>query len=106
MSRFAIACFWMALLASTALTAAQPTTQGADSPIDWDRARLLYQKNQRGAQLTTEEQQYLQRAMAQRQGARAGKVPPPRESTGLVPLTDMSPDQKYKDQSAGLYGDG
>jgi hypothetical protein len=30
----------------------------------------------------------------------------PRESTGLVPLTDMSADDRYKEQDGGLYGAG
>ena len=35
-------------------------------PIDWDRARALYQREQRGEQLTPEEHAYLERAKEQR----------------------------------------
>jgi hypothetical protein len=96
---------------------APPTTQPAASTapaIDWDRARVLYQRDQRHEALTDEERAYLDRAKAARasapgQGGAAAGVkppPPPSETTGLVPLTDLKGTEKYKGQDGGLYGGG
>jgi len=83
----------------------------AGDAIDWNRARELHQKMQRGATLTAEERAYLQRAMAERRAggkgnARAGHTPTARDTTGLVPITEMSADQTYKGRDGGLYGGG
>lgn len=92
---------------------AQPTTR--PDAIDWDRARALHQREVRGESLSTEDQAYLDRAKAAHramerpangQSAPPTPAPPVRESTGLVPLTQMGPDEKYKGVSGGLYGDG
>jgi hypothetical protein len=77
------------------------------------------QKRNRGEKLTPDEEAYLQRAMAARRagrarpqqnrpaGGRPGGMPVvPRETTGLVPLNDMSADDRYKEQDGGLYGEG
>lgn len=81
-----------------------------DAPIDWNRARQLYQREQRGERLTPDEQAYLDRAKAERakgNGLAGAKPPgPPTESTGLVPLTQLKGDQKYKGVDGGLYGKG
>lgn len=82
----------------------------AGDTIDWNRARELHRKMQSGATLTQAERVYLQRAMAARRaGAKEdtpANLPPPRESTGLVPLTEMSAGQTYKGREGGLYGGG
>jgi hypothetical protein len=78
-----------------------------DDAIDWARARGLHQKQQRGATLTPEENAYLERAIAARGGnAAAAAAPAPRDHTGLVPLTEMTGDQRYKGRDGGLYGGG
>jgi len=102
--------------AGPAATQATGTTQAA---IDWEKARKLYQRQQQHETLTDEEQAYLDRAKAAMRsghgpgqpggaggGGAAGVKPPgpPRESTGLVPLPDLT--GKYKDQDGGLYGQG
>jgi len=78
--------------------------------IDWDRARALYQREQRGEKLSPDEQVYLDRAKAERQGrgggGRAAAAPAARASTGLVPLTVMKGGEKYKGFDGGLYGGG
>lgn len=90
--------------------------------IDMNRARALHDKFQRGETLTTEEQAYLQRARESMQhgrsagpksagnsgsGPMAGKPSiTGQESTGLVPLTQLKGDAKYKGQEGGLYGGG
>jgi hypothetical protein len=85
--------------------------QAVPAAIDWDRARNLYQREQRGEKLAPDDQAYLDQAKAARAkgqgpGQQAQRPPqPPRESTGLVPLTDKAgPD--YKGFKLGLYGDG
>jgi hypothetical protein len=89
----------------------------ADAPapdaIDWDKARALHQREQKGEPLTADEQAYLDRAKAERQKGNASKGPTSgkpaitgQESTGLVPLSQMKADQKYKGFDGGLYGGG
>jgi hypothetical protein len=89
--------------------------------IDMQKARELYQKSQRGETLTANEQAYLDKAKAimqkrqqggqQQQGQGTGPASgkpaiTKRESTGLIPLTQLKGDQKYKGQDGGLYGGG
>jgi hypothetical protein len=88
---------------------AQDKPAGGD--IDWNHARQLLQKENRGEKLTVEEQAYLDRAKAERAkrnptGGPAVSVPPAREKTGLVPLDQMSATDKYKGEDGGLYGGG
>jgi len=88
------------------------SARGADS-IDWDHARDLYQRSQRGEPLSPEDQSYLDRAKqahAAMEAARNqdGRQPvnasPASTETGLVPLTDLT--TKYKGDDGGLYGAG
>ena len=76
--------------------------------IDWNKAKDIYQRFQRGDKLTPDEQAYLEKAKAAK-GQSSGKANPPqggKESTGLVPLTDMKEGQTYKEMDGGLYGGG
>lgn len=78
-------------------------------PIDFNKARAIFQKRQQGATLTADEEAYLRRAMAERKKSQAPAASPeltPRETTGLVPLTEMSAGQDYKGRDGGLYGGG
>jgi hypothetical protein len=85
--------------------------QAAPPAIDWDRARNLYQRQRGGEKLSPEDQAYLDRAKAERaKGAGAGQpgraAPAPRESTGLIPLSNGGDgDGDYKGFKLGLYGD-
>ena len=76
--------------------------------VDWEKARALYQRSQRGEKLTAEEDAYFKRAMAARNarpaGARSGKQRPPPEH--LTPLTDMGAEDRYEGEDGGLYGSG
>ncbi|HSI32028.1 MAG TPA: hypothetical protein VK986_00430 [Tepidisphaeraceae bacterium] len=99
----------------------KPATETAKpDPIDWDKARALRAREQRGDKLSAEEQAYLDRAKAalragERPNAGAGRPAPAgrnagapgeaRASTGLVPLSDGG-EAKYKNLPLGLYGDG
>lgn len=83
-------------------------------PIDFQRARALMQKRNRGEALTPEEAADLERAIAARRAGASGapasgqrRIPgAPRESTGLIPLSEMSADDRYEGQDGGLYGQG
>jgi len=92
----------------------------ADTAIDWQKARALYQREQQNEKLSAEEQAYLDRAKAARQAgqrpnAAAGQARPgagqnaaqekPRESTGMIALSNGGA-EKYKGLTLGLYGDG
>lgn len=95
--------------------AARQNSQNAPKPnepaapgekIDFDRARQLFQKRQNGGRLTEDEETYLRKAMAARQGTGTPSAPAPREKTGLVPLTEMTATDRYQGEDGGLYGDG
>ena len=73
--------------------------------IDFRRARALLRKQQQGQALTEEEREYLRRAMEARRGA-VGRREQPKQTTGLVPLTEMTGADRYKGQDGGLYGQG
>jgi hypothetical protein len=79
----------------------------ANEPIDWQRAQELRRREQRGETLNEQDRAYLERAKQQqrRREAQANQAPPARESTGLVPITELG-DGLYKGQTGGLYGHG
>jgi hypothetical protein len=67
--------------------------QSTNAPIDWDKAKQLYQREQRGEKLSPEEQAYLNKAKEARKGGGnrpkgAGNQRKAPES--LKPLTDMT----------------
>jgi hypothetical protein len=92
--------------------ATKTASEAQAAPIDRERARVLFQKRQRGEKLTADEETYLRRAMEERKrrARPAGQRPPgpftPREKTGLTPLNEMSAEDRYQDQDGGLYGQG
>lgn len=102
------------------LIAAGPATRPDGSDIDWNHARALLQRLQHGEKLSAEDQAFLNHARQVRAQLRAagidpepGRTRPPgaapaggHESLGLVPLTDMAGEQKYKGMDGGLYGGG
>ncbi|MGH9657539.1 MAG: hypothetical protein ACRD96_03285 [Bryobacteraceae bacterium] len=81
------------------LAAAQPGP-GEDAR----RFAEIQNKRARGEQLTPEDLEF-QKQLAARRNAEYVKANPPRESTGLVPLTEMG-GKTYKAESGGLYGGG
>ncbi len=66
------------------------------------RLEQILQKQREGGQLSDDERAFLERARERR---RKPSIRQPRETTGLVPLTEMA-DGNYKGQSGGLYGNG
>ncbi len=107
----AVTCMLASCVIGNAQTPSKATKQ-KEQPIDFERARELLQKRQRGDSLSSDEQTYLQRAMeARRNGAvqPAGRQPSnlvPRDSIGLKPLNELTADERYKNQDGGLYGSG
>jgi len=88
--------------------AALAWAQETNAPIDWDKARALHQRVQRGEPLSPEEQKYYEEARRQhdRQGGGGGNAsrgqPPPPAPKGLVPLPELT--GSYQGQDGGLYG--
>jgi hypothetical protein len=99
-SRTYVIVVWLLLWAVASLSRA------GDEPIDWQRASELRRREQQGQTLTDEERAYLERAKAVRRQQAQQNVPPmARETTGLVPITEMG-EGLYKGQTGGLYGHG
>jgi hypothetical protein len=106
-----MAAFVVGAIGQTSRPASAAATQWAD--VDWDYARKLLDKSGRHENLTPDEQAYLDnakriRAAAQGRSTRPATGPAASQSagTGLIPLDQMTADQKYKDQDGGLYGGG
>jgi len=88
------------------LTMMSVATLLADEPIDWQKASALHRRELRGQPLTDEERAYLNHAKQERAKLQqANQAPPARETTGLVPLTEMG-EGLYQEQTGGLYGRG
>jgi len=88
------------------LTTVAVTVSLANQPIDWQRAQELRRREQQGDTLNEQDRAYLERAKQQRRSqAKAAEAPPARETTGLVPITEMG-EGLYKQQTGGLYGRG
>ncbi len=89
-------------------------TEKQPEAIDFERARTLFQKRERGGKLTADEEAFLQKAIAARRAADGNKPQngpqrepaAPRESIGQKPLNEMTADDRYKNEDGGLYGGG
>ena len=83
----------------------------SDEAIDYEKAKQLRQKQQNKGQLTADEEAYLKKAIASKQGKGGGGGPDPRalltrEKTGLTPLNEMTASDRYLGEDGGLYGKG
>ncbi len=105
------------LLAQVRETPSQPAAPAKEAEkseaekIDFDKARGYLQKQSRGEQLTKEEADYLERAKAARRAGQQpqGRANPPaggKDKLGFKPLTEMSAEDRYKEEDGGLYGAG
>ncbi len=91
-------------------SAGKPAAPGDD--IDWEKAKGLHQREQKGEKLSPEDQTYLNRAKEMRGGG--NKNGAPGKAAGnqrkapehLPPLTDMSGSDRYEGEDGGLYGGG
>jgi hypothetical protein len=117
MTRFTLSVCLLCLLLGSASSQQPPTekkppaadgAQKKEEPIDFEKARALLQKRQKGEKLTAEEEAYLQRAMAARRAnnPRANPAGPAqvRDHIGQKPLTEMTAEDRYKGLDGGLYG--
>lgn len=75
--------------------------------IDWQKLQEIRQKQQHGTSLRSEEWNYLEYAEAWRpkRAEEFRAAHSPRESTGLIPLTDLGTGT-YKAEQGGLYPGG
>jgi len=83
-----------------------------DVVIDRQKAEALQKRMQKGETLSPDEKAYIQNVSktVKREGEEAknavtNPVPPVRDSTGLIPLTDLGK-ETYKGEDGGLYGGG
>lgn len=77
--------------------------------IDWNRARELFRREQRGETLGADDRAYLDRAKAARRGGggtTGGAVNQRKAPDHLKPLCDMGADDRYEGEDGGLYGGG
>lgn len=76
--------------------------------IDWNRARQLRERSLRGEALSEDEQAYLRRAieLRQRQQPQSPRPFEAKPPVGLKPLSDMTADDRYREEDGGLYGGG
>jgi len=80
--------------------------QSSGDPVDFNKARQLLERRQRGETLPSDERAYLERALAERrkqQSRPSNQRPPPPH---LTPLTDMAAGDRYEGEDGGLYGGG
>jgi hypothetical protein len=111
MSRKSLLCLYKLAIVISAVA-----LYAADGDVDFRKVRKLRQRVLSGETLTPEEQAYYERGKATRQkgeGRAKKNAPAPqaasavaKTSTGLTPLCDMGPDQKYRGEEGGLYGGG
>ncbi len=105
--------FRLPLLATLLLGGISLFGQTTGTPIDWDKAKQLYQREQRGEKLSPEEQTYLDKAKEARKGGGSrpggggGRPANQRKAPDtLKPLTDMTANESYEGEDGGLYGKG
>ena len=74
---------------------------------DQQKARRLFQNQQRGEKLTPEEEAFLKKALADREKRQAStRVPQRKAPERLTPLTDLGEKGRYEGEDGGLYGGG
>ncbi len=78
----------------------------AQEPIDMAKARELFRKEQAGEKLTEAEAAYLAKAKAARRAAQGAGKKGGTDKIGQKPLTEMTAEDRYKEQDGGLYGGG
>ena len=94
----------LGMLATLGSLPAQP----ANEPVDFQKARQLFERRQRGESLTDAEKSYLEAALTARRAAGNGKpVPNQRPAPAhLTPLCDLTAADRYEGEDGGLYGGG
>jgi hypothetical protein len=98
--------------ADTAAPTPAAAAPAKDSGFDWNRARQLFERRQRGETLTDDEKKFIEEAMrrhdaGERPGTAATSPPPTRvtePAKHFTPLTELK--EPYQGQDGGLYGGG
>ncbi|MGV3608725.1 MAG: hypothetical protein ACO1RA_20140 [Planctomycetaceae bacterium] len=105
----ALGCFLL-LLGNSGLLPAQDNRPSSPEKVDFDKARLLLQREAMGQKLTSEESAYLERAKAARRAMQGGspdsRMIGGKEKVGLKPLSEMTAEDHYQKEDGGLYGNG
>jgi hypothetical protein len=97
------------ILLLPALFAGSLHAQNSGEAIDWNRAKQLYQREQRGETLAPVDQAFLDKAKEIRRNGRTnpGHTGSQRPAPAvLVPLSDMGAQDRYEGEEGGLYGKG
>ena len=104
----------------TALADDKPTVT-KNEEIDWEKAKSIYKRVQDGEKVSDDDKAYLDHAKAARQKMNAlnpqpnnankpnnagQNAPTPKATIGLIPLTELKGDARYKGVEGGLYGHG
>jgi hypothetical protein len=99
-------------VALAVITGSLVWSRAQDVPIDMLKFQALQKRIQKGETLSPDDKAYIQNVQKTlaREGeearhAVANPVPSPRDSTGLIPLSDLGT-QTYKGEDGGLYGGG
>ncbi|HSH95997.1 MAG TPA: hypothetical protein VK968_17760 [Roseimicrobium sp.] len=89
----------------------QSGVHAQEKPVDFEKARQIFERRQRGETISAEDEAYVRRAMAERQRQQKGgtpgttPTPPPKWTEHLTPLTELGTN-KHKGEDGGLYGGG
>lgn len=94
------------LAAALFLGATSSFSQTTDTSIDWNRAKQLYRREQRGEALGSEDMAYLNKAKEARKTDLQNNGTRRKPPESLKPLSDMSADDRYEGEDGGLYGKG
>ena len=81
------------------------TIPQSQQEADDQRLQELMRKRRRGEPLTSDDQSFFN-ALIARRSAEFQKAHPPRNSTGLVPLSDLPAGATYQGEPGGLYPGG
>lgn len=106
-----LGCLLLVVLGKPVVLPAQDNLpSSSQEKIDFDKARLLLQREAKGQKLTAEESAYLERAKAARRamqgGAADSRMIGGKEKVGLKPLSEMAAVDRYQKEDGGLYGQG
>jgi hypothetical protein len=94
----------VAILAAASVGISENAVRAAEEAVDFQKARQIHERAQRGEPVTAEERAYVARAMKLYQ-ERNSPPPPAKWTQHLTPLTELVTGD-YKGQDGGLYGGG
>lgn len=99
---------WLAFITCIGLLRAESSSTDG---IDWQKAQALHRRERAGDKLSEEEKTYLDKAKEARGSGKSGGRGHASEGQrkapeSLMPLTDMTADDRYDGEDGGLYGGG